>query len=167
MNQLLKSSKGLNPAGVGPRIFAASFPCLIAGFISGNWFPNYSQWTNSGEGLLMWVGLPILIIGFLIYITAMLQFLRRFKNGELITNGVYALSRNPIYASWVLFILPGLSLICNNWCFGAAALCMYLALVTKVKKEEVDLLSVFGDSYKAYQQKVGRVGFFPGLNLFK
>jgi len=78
----------------------------------------------------------MLVVGAGIYITSMVQFMMDFPKGKLITRGVYRLSRNPLYSSWILLILPGLALVCNNWFFLLAAFSMYISLIVLIKEEE-------------------------------
>jgi protein-S-isoprenylcysteine O-methyltransferase Ste14 len=68
---------------------------------------------------------------------------------------MYSLSRNPIYSSWTVFVLPGLGLILSNWLFFLSALAMGLATVFLVKEEEQQLFRCFGQLYTDYKRRVG------------
>ncbi len=108
-------------------------------------------------------GLLMVIIGFFL----ILYFQRLFKKADtniqpwkpakkLITTGVYAWSRNPIYV--VLNIFPiGLGIFFDNpWVLGSflpAALTLYN---TAIKKEEAYLKATFGEEYLDYKKKVRR-----------
>jgi protein-S-isoprenylcysteine O-methyltransferase Ste14 len=74
----------------------------------------------------------------------------------LITTGIFAYSRNPIYLAFVL-ITVGLGFGLENlWiilCVIPASLVMYFGVVIK---EERYLQEKFGDPYVAYKQKVRR-----------
>jgi protein-S-isoprenylcysteine O-methyltransferase Ste14 len=159
MKHKLQSTNGLNAAGVGPKLFLFAMPGLLAGIILGIYGQSYSQWAKYTTPFLVYGGLVLLVIGIIVYVFALIQFLKQFRKGVLITTGVYAMSRNPIYASWILFILPGISLMCNNWAFFLAAVCMYIGLNILIEKEEKQLLQVFGQQYEHYKMNVGRVGF--------
>jgi protein-S-isoprenylcysteine O-methyltransferase Ste14 len=78
---------------------------------------------------------------------------------ELITFGVYQVVRHPMYASiWLLSIAQGLLL--QNWFAGWAALVAFAILYfVRVPREEEMMLRYFGDDYRAYAERSGRV--FP------
>ena len=127
------------------EVFDTAFARI--GFASGL-FHSYAGW--------FWLG-----IGITAFIITMSQFMINFPKGKLITTGMYALSRNPIYCSWTLFVLPGLGLILNNWLFFLSALVMGLATVFLVKEEEQQLAGCFGQQYADYKKRVGCIITMP------
>lgn len=157
MNHFFRSASGLDARGVGPRIMLATAPFLAAAIVleilSAPFTDIFSVY-NQFIGLFGWVWL---VIGIAAFIISMAQFISNFPKGKLITSGMYACSRNPIYASWAIFILPAVGVICNNWVFIAAALIMCMATTLLVKEEENQLFEVFGESYTKYRKKVGSI----------
>lgn len=119
-----KSPLGLNPGGSGPKIVRRTLPFIILSIIASVYFPEIVRLPVSNVEILKTSGWVWSISGLVIWITAVVQFARSFPKGNLVTNGVFALSRNPIYASYIVFVLPMLSLICNNRGFFASALVM-------------------------------------------
>lgn len=83
----------------------------------------------------------------------------------LVTEGLFAVMRNPLYVANILGIV-GILLIYNNpWVYllgGGFFLGTYAALVAN---EERYLLARFGDSYRAYCQDVPR--FLPKLSALR
>lgn len=77
------------------------------------------------------------------------------KPASVITTGPYAVSRHPMYIAWS-FIFFGVALIINTrWLIFSSPL--LLALVHRaVLAEERRLENRLGDSYRAYQRRVGR-----------
>jgi len=163
MKKPLTSPVGLSVTGMGPKFLGFAIPIALAGIVMDVWFPEFVKIFNTYTPLMMWMGAGITVIGVLFWVTALAQFARAFPKGKLITNGVYRISRNPIYAAWVVLILPGLALWCNNLWFLAASMAMYIALIRLIGKEEEQLKQIFGDTYREYCQKVGKVGFLPFL----
>jgi len=163
MNKNFISPLGLNPMGVGPKIIKITLPFLLAGIILGYFYPNVSYFPLYNEQILKPAGWIFISFGVFAYVVAIKQFAKGFPKGELITKGVYSLSRNPIYSSWIMFILPGLSMASNNWLFLSGAVAMYISLLVTIKSEEQDLKRIFGESYYHYQSEVNRVFFFPKL----
>jgi protein-S-isoprenylcysteine O-methyltransferase Ste14 len=76
---------------------------------------------------------------------------------KLVTSGVYAVIRHPIYAAlWLWGIAQALHL--TNWIAGPAALVLFVPLYfTRVPREEQLMLDHYGDEYRAYMGRTGRV----------
>ena len=80
---------------------------------------------------------------------------------ELITRGIYAKIRHPMYASQWLWALAQVLLL-HNWVAGFSSLLVFIPFYfLRVKAEEQLMLEQFGDQYRSYMQKVGAV--FPKL----
>lgn len=84
---------------------------------------------------------------------------------ELVTGGVFAVVRNPIYASLVPTLL-GLALLVPNP-FALASVAIFLATVEALTRlvEEPHLLRVHGEAYARYAARVGR--FLPRVGRIK
>jgi protein-S-isoprenylcysteine O-methyltransferase Ste14 len=156
-----KSPVGLNPGGAGPRIVRHTLPFVFAAIALSVWFPNIAAIPYMDSTAFTVAGWILTAIGLITWVAAITQFARHFPKGNLVTTGLYSFSRNPIYASYSFFILPGLALVCNNWCFLIAALVMYIATVILVKEEEKQLQAIFGSSYTTYCEKTNRMFSFP------
>ena len=68
-----------------------------------------------------WIGVASCILGLLLFFLSLVSFGKSFRvgiddenPGKLITTGVFAISRNPIYTAFG-FILVGIFLIFLNW----------------------------------------------------
>jgi protein-S-isoprenylcysteine O-methyltransferase Ste14 len=77
------------------------------------------------------------------------------KPRELTTTGVFQFTRNPIY---VAFLLPLASLAVFSVAAAAVAISVYVTLMTLtvIRKEERDLLNIFGPRYSSYASRVPR-----------
>ena len=162
MNQLLTSASGLDARGVGPRIMLRTAPFLLAAIITKIWIPAFFEIAVLNNPATKTAGWILLSLGFVLFVSSIVQFSRNFPKGNLLQNGMYAFSRNPIYSCWILFILPSLWLVLNNWLFLLSAVVMCLATLILVKEEEVALLSVFGKKYADYRTRVGCIIWFLG-----
>jgi protein-S-isoprenylcysteine O-methyltransferase Ste14 len=75
----------------------------------------------------------------------------------LVTTGVYALVRHPMYAGFWLMAL-GQALLLPNWVAGPAGLVGFGVLFFgRVAREEAMMISAFGDEYRAYMGRTARV----------
>ena len=84
--------------------------------------------------------------------------LLQIKGGHsLVTHGVYQYIRHPIYAAdWLWGIAQALLL--QNWIGGLAALASMLPVyLFRVPREEQMMLEHFGEEYRLYMSRTGRV----------
>lgn len=79
------------------------------------------------------------------------------REHTLVTGGVYARLRHPIYAALWLWSLAQ-PLLIQNWIGGLAGVITFALLYfTRVPREEQMLLDRFGEEYRIYMKKTGRV----------
>ena len=78
----------------------------------------------------------------------------------LVTSGVYRWVRHPMYASFFLFNI-GILLLSSNWFAVPGIFGMLWLYYARVDHEERMMLELFGDEYRGYARKTGRV--VPGL----
>jgi len=83
------------------------------------------------------------------------------KGHELVTRGVYAAVRHPMYAAILLWDV-GQGLLIENWLAGWSALVAFVVMcVLRIPREEQMMSASFGDAYHVYMRKTGRL--FPRL----
>lgn len=75
----------------------------------------------------------------------------------LVTNGVFGYIRHPMYAAhWLWGIAQ--ALLIQNWMAGLASLVVFLPLyLLRVPREERMMLEQFGEEYRKYMNRTGRV----------
>ncbi len=108
------------------------------------------------------VGLMISALGVALFITAMLTMRDSWRAGvskdktELVTKGIFKISRNPAFLGFDLMYL-GVLMVFFNWVlliFSAfAILTLHLQIVNN---EEDAMLLAFGDEYLNYKKQVNR-----------
>lgn len=162
MDQFFTSASGLDARGVGPRIILLTSPFLLAAIISEIWIEAFFEIPLLNNAPVKIAGWIWLFIGIVLFISSMVQFSRNFPKGNLLQTGMYAFSRNPIYSCWILFILPSLWLMLNNWLFLLSAAVMCVSTLILVKEEEVQLLKIFGKQYVEYRKRIGCIIWFIG-----
>lgn len=75
----------------------------------------------------------------------------------LVTGGVYAHIRHPMYAAHWLWAIAQ-ALLLHNWIAGPCLLVAFLPLyLARVPREEVALAERFGAAYRAYARQTGRL----------
>lgn len=86
---------------------------------------------------------------------------------KLVTTGVYALSRNPLYASWIFLIVPGLAFVFRSWLLLAGSVVVYINFKLLIEEEYKVLKSNFGKRFEQYRAKVNELVPLPKINLKK
>jgi protein-S-isoprenylcysteine O-methyltransferase Ste14 len=75
----------------------------------------------------------------------------------LVTTGVYALMRHPMYAGFWLMAVAQVLLL-PNWIAGAAGLVGFgILYFGRVGREEEMMIAAFGDEYRSYMRRTARV----------
>jgi protein-S-isoprenylcysteine O-methyltransferase Ste14 len=83
------------------------------------------------------------------------------ESHKLITGGVYALVRHPMYSAFWLWAIAQ-ALLLPNWVAGLAGIVGFGTLFFgRVGEEERLMCDAFGDEYRAYMRRTSRV--LPGL----
>ena len=79
----------------------------------------------------------------------------------LVTDGLYAYVRHPMYSSFLLFALAQLLLL-PNWVAGLSGLIGFAILFFyRVNREEAMMAETFGAAYRAYAARTARL--IPGV----
>lgn len=74
---------------------------------------------------------------------------------EIITNGIYSISRNPAFLAFDC-VYAGLLLIAFNWVLLAFSVFAMTMLHLQILQEEIFLSKTFGTEYNVYKSKVRR-----------
>ena len=85
-------------------------------------------------------------------------FLLETKNNQvLVKDGVYKYMLHPMYTAHLLWALANL-LIIPNWIAGPSFLLFSILLyLYRIPKEEAMMIKQFGEEYKEYMKKTGRI----------
>ena len=109
-------------------------------------------------------GLGIIILALALMFAAMAQFKHADTqllpnsptNNALVTGGLFAFTRNPMYLGMVLFF-AGAALWMERWVMLAAPFLMFaVANGVFIPFEEAKMRRQFGDSFDAYRRRVRR-----------
>ena len=127
--------------------------------------PTWLSWASLLFPLwLRWLCVGIALLGF-----ALLQWAQNtlgqnwsdapklVSDQAMVARGPYAWARHPIYTAFLL-ILGSLLLISANWLVGGLWLVSTsLDIAARIRAEEKLLLGRFGEPYRAYMQRTGRL----------
>lgn len=79
---------------------------------------------------------------------------KSFNENKLLKTGLYRIFRNPLYAAYFLFIIPGICMLFNSWLVLTTIPVNYILLQTFIRKEYVYLQEKFGQEYEEYLKTV-------------
>jgi protein-S-isoprenylcysteine O-methyltransferase Ste14 len=125
-------------------------------------FPTVSRQELFHSEIISWLGVLLCLAGLFLLFLSLVSFGKSFRVGidqyhpdKLVTTGIFAFSRNPIYVAFV-FVLLGQFLVFSNWILlvymGAA---MWL-FHRQVSREEEYLRNHHGQQYSEYCGRVRR-----------
>jgi protein-S-isoprenylcysteine O-methyltransferase Ste14 len=81
---------------------------------------------------------------------------RMIRGQLLVTSGPYHFLRHPIYMAFIL-ILGSTLLISANWLMGLAWIGILIEVTARIRFEESLMLEYFGDQYRQYMKRTGRL----------
>ena len=102
-----------------------------------------------------------LIIGIPLFILSGIMVHTHIGKGKLCTTGVYAYCRHPLYAAWVLFVVPGIVMIIGSVVAISWPIFLYVLCKIYTAEEEEYLRVKFGDEYLSYEKEVYAI--FPKI----
>ncbi|MDQ2823950.1 MAG: protein-S-isoprenylcysteine O-methyltransferase [Verrucomicrobiota bacterium] len=115
-------------------------------------------------GFIPWCGAAIMLIALWLFWRSHVDLglnwsitLEMRKNHELIVHGVYRRIRHPMYAAIFLFAIAQ-GLLLQNWLAGWGGFVTFTILyLVRTPREEEMMCEFFGESYRDYMQKTGRL----------
>jgi protein-S-isoprenylcysteine O-methyltransferase Ste14 len=116
-------------------------------------------WENAAPG---WIGIAVCILALAGVIATLASFGDAFRVGideekpdKLMTGGMFAISRNPLYLCMILFFI-GFFLVHRNIVAAAVVVFLFFATRQQILREEKFLKKCYGSEYEAYQAKTRR-----------
>lgn len=104
-------------------------------------------------------GLLLVVIGAAIRLTASATLV---KDRELITHGIYSMTRNPLYLGSALVAFGFASMASSLWIIGACVIILVPLYARMILIEEKYLSELFPEFFPAYRKSIP--GFFPDLS---
>jgi protein-S-isoprenylcysteine O-methyltransferase Ste14 len=122
---------------------------------------------RAAPGARIALGTVLLFGGLLLQAASMLDLGASWRIGieesarpGLVTSGVYRFSRNPIFLA-LLAALAGYMLLLPTLLSAAILIGAYLAIRQQIAEEETYLVRAYGERYREYARRVGRL--LPGI----
>jgi len=112
--------------------------------------------------LIGWLGIGLVILGIGVTTWSQIAMGRSWRIGidqketlPLVSGGIYALSRNPIYVG-IMLIISGFTLALPNAISLSLALGVFISVSYQIRLEEAHLMETVGQTYADYCKKVRR-----------
>ena len=147
--------------GCGPKLALLSLPYIVLSLAVMYQYPDFLDLGFLDKTYIKIAGVIWLIAGIGFWIYSAFYFLKFFKPGTLITSGPFALCRNPIYSSIIIFIIPSLGLIFHSGLTISIAIVLYLVFSLSIHGEANVLRKIFGEEYVRYEKSVNEILPFP------
>jgi protein-S-isoprenylcysteine O-methyltransferase Ste14 len=109
--------------------------------------------------VLIILAIILLCAGIPFYVHTAKKLKNAYKEQKLITNGIFKLCRNPLFAEVIFLILPGIILFFNSWFLLTIPCFMYFMFKVFIKREEKLLEKKFGKEYIDYKKVTNAI--FP------
>lgn len=141
---------GMGPVIVGPGLL----------WVGGAWYAGWRMERAAVGGLgvaATWLGVALTSVGVVLYVMGASQLHRGAVSSRLVTTGLFAWCRHPLYAVWMFLLLPGLACLVGSWAALAAPGVSALFFQCFIRSEETELESRFGIAYRDYAARVGRL----------
>jgi protein-S-isoprenylcysteine O-methyltransferase Ste14 len=147
----------LSRFGIGPRIVLATATYAALASAATYFWPGMCllQWLP--RGILLALGTILVVLGIPMWLVAAVTVMRAYNRDQLVTSGVFAACRHPLYAAWIVLILPGLTLPTRSWPLMLTPLMAYAVFKRLIHKEDDYLELRFGAPYLEYRKKVNEI----------
>jgi protein-S-isoprenylcysteine O-methyltransferase Ste14 len=155
------TKKSMTYGGIGPKLALLCLPYIILSLVVMFEYPEFFDLEFLDHSFVMIIGFVWLGLGIVFWISSAIVFLKYFKTGELIRRGPFALCRNPIYSSLIVFVIPALGLIFHSGLILSIALVLYIGFKISIHGENIVLSRTFGAEYERYKKSVNEIIPFP------
>ncbi len=153
--------KRLSRFGIGPRMLSSAVAYgLVAGAATYAW-PDVCLLRWPPYAVFATVGWILLAMGVAMWLTAVISAMRAYNRDELVTSGIFAVVRHPVYSSAIVLTLPGIALLTRSWPLFLTPLVAYAVFKLLIHREDEYLERRFGQAYLDYRARVNEVVPLP------
>lgn len=101
-----------------------------------------------------YIGIIIYSLGIILYVVSMINYSKPKING-INLNGLYRVSRNPMYIAYFIYFL-GCVFLTQSWILLVLLICFQISAHWIILSEERWCIKKFGEEYIKYMNKVRR-----------
>lgn len=148
--------------GIGPAFTLSSLAYSALAMIIHRWMLPASIIGFIPAVVAVICGVVLVALGVVLYATSLGPVHHAYSARRLVTDGVYAYVRHPIYAAFIVLIVPGIVVALRSLPGLTIPIFMYVVFRALIGAEENYLRAEFGEQYDTYHRRVGAV--FPRLS---
>jgi len=115
--------------------------------------------------ILTAIAILLLCLGIPLYIITLKVLKEAYKKSQLITDGIFSVCRNPLFAVVIILILPGIILFFNSWLLLTIPCFMYFIFKLFIHREEYLMEKEFRQEYIKYKKSTSAI--FPKIWKYK
>lgn len=140
--------------GIGPMLAIFTITYAVITYLLTILTGNFAIIKPVPNTIINIISATLLTIGLPFFIVSAKTLLKGFPEGKLMTDGVYKIVRNPLYSSFICFIVPALVILTKSILVMTTPIFMYFLFKVLIKKEEKYLEQTFGKEYLEYKDRV-------------
>ena len=145
--------------GIGPKAAIPTVIYLVASWALSWRFPDPFVMRFAPPIVWRVAGGVLVLLGMVSYFWMLRYLAVALQRASFIRSGPYALVRHPLYAAWLILILPGTTLFSQSWLVMLTPFVFYVSLCLFIAEEEKSMREEFGEVYEKYMRETPR--FFP------
>ena len=142
--------------GIGPKTLVPSVLYTLAAWAGTRAWPEVFRMRSSSD-LIPAAGYILTALGVLFWLLGIATVMKAYGEDRLVTSGIFAVVRHPVYAGWITLIFPGLALVSRSWLMLLTPVVGYLIFKRLVHIEDEYLERRFGQPYRDYRARVNEV----------
>jgi protein-S-isoprenylcysteine O-methyltransferase Ste14 len=143
----------INIAGAAPPIGILTLLYQLVTIIISLLMEPAFQIVSDSSALII-AGIIWVIPGIIMVVISAKMLLKSFNQNKLMQNGLYRIFRNPMYAAYFMFVIPGICLLFNSWLVLTTVPVNYVLIQIFIQKEYIYLKEKFGKEYDDYLKTV-------------
>ncbi|MGA9118552.1 MAG: isoprenylcysteine carboxylmethyltransferase family protein [Bacteroidota bacterium] len=147
----------MNILGIGPLLAIVGGSAFGVLIVVETLFELRIDLPSPWREISLLVGIGLIFIGVILWVLSAIAVERAFKHHRLETGGVYRLCRNPLYAAFIVFIVPGLAFALFDPFVLLVSVVTGAAFKLRIGKEEEFLQREYGEEYTRYAEKVAQL----------
>jgi protein-S-isoprenylcysteine O-methyltransferase Ste14 len=143
--------------GVGPKIaFISLFYCPAVIFLH-ILMPGQFVVTRGHSVVFFFPGIGLILSGIYLWVSGARIIDKAFDSGVLLTRGVYAFVRHPMYSGFIVFIAPGIAICFRSWLLLTPSILAYVVFRILIREEDEYLEGRFGQAFLDYRSRVNAI----------
>ncbi len=140
--------------GVGPKIMRPAAAYGIVAILITLFNPELFLMKFLPGAVFHIIGGILLGLGIAFLYISSRAMMKAVTLGQLEISGTFALVRNPLYFSWIFFVIPGIAFASQAWLILGMSALAYFRFNKFISLEEKPLEEAFGDEFITYKKSV-------------